>query len=334
MRSTLARFAAIALSATLLAACGSESESSDSGAAEAGGNSEAGAFPVTVTDNFGEVTIPEEPTRVVAMGWGDAETALALGVQPVGASDWLAFEGEGVGPWAEGMYDSPPELIATLEPDYEAVLALEPDLILDVKSSGDQERYDRLSEIAPTVGVPEGAENYLTTTDQQVELIAAALGVPEKGEEVLADIDEQFAEAAEAHPEFADKSVVAAAYTSEGWGAYVDGSERVEFLKRLGFTLSDKISSVETDEFSIDVSSENLDQLDADVLVTFPIYVDASEVSEQANYQALPVVQDGRAVLLDDTDISSAYSLGSPLSMSYAIEQMVPLLAEAVGDAQ
>jgi iron complex transport system substrate-binding protein len=38
----------------------------------------------------------------VALGWSDAETALALGVQPVGASDWLAFGGEGVGPWAEG----------------------------------------------------------------------------------------------------------------------------------------------------------------------------------------------------------------------------------------
>lgn len=44
-----------------------------------------------VPTKFGEVTIPAEPKRVVALGWGDAETALALGVQPVGASDWLAF---------------------------------------------------------------------------------------------------------------------------------------------------------------------------------------------------------------------------------------------------
>ena len=54
----------------------------------------SGAFPVTVSTAFGDVTVEEEPTRVVALGWSDAETALALGVQPVGASDWLAFGGD------------------------------------------------------------------------------------------------------------------------------------------------------------------------------------------------------------------------------------------------
>ena len=32
----------------------------------------------TVSTKFGEVSIPSEPQRVVALGWGDAETALAL----------------------------------------------------------------------------------------------------------------------------------------------------------------------------------------------------------------------------------------------------------------
>lgn len=61
-----------------------------------GGGSDA--FPVDLTTKFGKVTVDEAPKRVVALGWGDAETALALGVQPVGASDWLGFGGEGVGP--------------------------------------------------------------------------------------------------------------------------------------------------------------------------------------------------------------------------------------------
>jgi ABC-type Fe3+-hydroxamate transport system substrate-binding protein len=64
---------------------------------------------------------------VVALGWSDAETALALGVQPVGASDWLGFGGEGVGPWAAGRYDEAPQIIDTLEPSLEAIAALKPD---------------------------------------------------------------------------------------------------------------------------------------------------------------------------------------------------------------
>jgi iron complex transport system substrate-binding protein len=39
---------------------------------------------------------------------------LALGVQPVGASDWLAFGGEGVGPWATGRYTKAPEKVVPL----------------------------------------------------------------------------------------------------------------------------------------------------------------------------------------------------------------------------
>lgn len=76
---------------------------------------------------FGDVTVEEALRRIVALGWGDAEVALSLGVQP--------------------------DLI----------------LILDVRSSGDQERYDTLSAIAPVVGIPEGGDNWLTDRSTQLE---------------------------------------------------------------------------------------------------------------------------------------------------------------------
>src|SRR3954452_18365276 len=162
------RGAALFAATVLVAGCGSGDEgASGDTAASSSASGSGGAFPVTVATAFGDVEIPEEPQRVVALGWSDAETALALGVQPVGASDWLGFGGEGVGPWAEGRYDEAPEIIDTLEPSLEAIAALEPDLILDTKSDGTQERYDLLSQIAPTVGMPEGADPYLTSSADQ-----------------------------------------------------------------------------------------------------------------------------------------------------------------------
>lgn len=324
LRSVLVGATAVVLAATTLAACGSGA--SDDSAASDG--SSAG-FPVKVATKFGDVEIKTKPTRVVALGWGDAETALALGVQPVGASDWLAFGGDGVGPWAKSLYKTKPKIIATLQPDYEAVAALKPDLILDTKSSGDKARYERLTSIATTVDVPRGGDNYLTDVNQQVTMVSQALGVPDKGKQVLASITADFAAAAKANPEFKGKTITAAAFTSEGWGAYVKGAERSQFLTRLGFTLNPKVADVKTDEFSIDVSTENLDQLDADVLVTFPIYIPASKITSQAAYQALPVVQQKHAIVLDDKDVSSAFSLSSALSIPYAIENMVPLLQKA-----
>src|SRR5699024_5269912 len=207
--------AALASAAVLLVGCSSESTSDTDNAASGEGETRV------VETKFGDVEVPADAERIVALGWGDAETALALGVQPVGASDWLAFGGEGVGPWAEGMYDEAPEIIGTMEPEYEKIAALEPDLILDVKPSGEEERYERLTQIAPTVGIPEGGESYLTSLDEQVELIAEALGKEEEGEQLLADVEAKFDEASEDKREFDGKSVAVPAWTSQGWSSHV-----------------------------------------------------------------------------------------------------------------
>jgi iron complex transport system substrate-binding protein len=329
MRSTRLAVAVLAVAALSLTACASGD--SGSGDDASSGGSTGGGFPVTVETEFGDVTIDEKPTRIVALGWGDAETALALGVQPVGASDWLAFGGEGVGPWAEGLYDTAPEIIGTLEPSFEAIAALEPDLILDTKSSGDEDRYEKLSSIAPTVGVPEGKSSYLTTMDEQMELVSTALGLADEGEQLLAEVDAAYDEAASAHPEWEGKTITAATKTSEGWGAYIEGSERVSFLERLGFVQSPEIAALPANSggFSVDISSEQLDLLDADLIVAFPIFIPTTELTDDPLFQAVPAVADGRSVVIDG-DLSAAYSLGSTLSVTYAIENLVPRIAEAL----
>src|SRR5699024_10613360 len=142
------------------------SGSSDANASSGGTGAQASqaGYPVSIATKFGKVTIDQRPERVVALGWGDAETALELGTQPVGASDWLQFGGDGAGPWDSGKYDKKPTMIGTMEPNYEKIAALHPDLILDTKGAGDKARYDKLSAIAPTVAVPKGGGNYLTST--------------------------------------------------------------------------------------------------------------------------------------------------------------------------
>jgi iron complex transport system substrate-binding protein len=326
MRRSPVALAALSLSVLLLAGCaGTPAE----GTENAGSTDSSGVFPATVDTKFGEVTVEEEPQRIVALGWGDAEAVLALGLQPVGASDWLGFGGSGVGPWAEDLYDEAPEIIATLEPSYEAIAALKPDLILDVKSSGDSERYERLSSIATTIGVPEDGDSYLVSGNEQMTIISTALGMADKGEELLADVDTSFAEAAAAHPEFEGKTITVSAYTSDGWGAYIDGVERVTFMQKLGFVQSPTIQGLTPDGFSVPISSEQLDLLESDVLVVFPIWVETSEVTSQPLFNAIPAVAEGRSIILDDELISNAYSLGSVLSTQYAIENVVPMLVEA-----
>jgi iron complex transport system substrate-binding protein len=313
----------------LLAGCGSDAGEGDTPAGGAG--SSTGAFPVTVSTAFGDVTVEEEPTRVVALGWSDAETALALGVQPVGASDWLGAGGDdGLGDWVEDTYDEAPEIIATMEPSYEAIAALEPDLILDTRSEATQERHELLSAIAPTISQPEGVGPWQTSWQDQLEMVGQALGRSDEAAALKEEVDQAFADAAEEHPEFDGTEVAVGAYTAEGFGAYVRGDARVAFMEQLGFVNKEAIEELATPNFYVPVSEEQLSLLDADLTVAFPIFVDAAEITSNPLWGTLPSVQDGRAVILEDLTVLSAFSSASVPGLLYAIDQTVPLFAAAL----
>ncbi|MGO1338395.1 MAG: ABC transporter substrate-binding protein, partial [Cellulosimicrobium funkei] len=221
-------------------------------------------------------------------------------------------------------------IIGTLEPSYEQIAVLDPDVILDVKSSGDPERYQRLSEIAPTVAIPKGGEAYLTPMEDQVGMIAAALGRSEAGDELLAEVDDAFAAARDEHPEFAGKTAVIGSYWAEGFGAYVSTSSRGEFMQGLGFDTKPEIDEAAGEEFSATLGTENVDLLDADLTVIQPIGFTAADVEALPIFQTVPSVADGRYVVFDDKDLSNAFSLGTPTAVIYAIDNVTPLFAEAL----
>ncbi|BAQ08914.1 ABC-type Fe3+-hydroxamate transport system, periplasmic component [Bacillus sp. OxB-1] len=328
-RSNLSRllcFLMVIIAAIGLVGCGSKAKEEPENKSDKTADTTASA---TVETKFGNIEITDKPKRIVALGWGDAETALALGVEPVGASDWLAYGGEGVGPWLEGAYQTAPTILGTMELDYEQIAALEPDLILDVRSSGDQERYNRLAEIAPTIGVPEGGDSYLTSYQQQVQMIAKALGKEAEGEQLLQDIDAAFEKARADYPQFAGKTVAVGAYTSEGWGAYVNGDARVDFMTELGFTNKEEIEKQANGAFYIKVADEQLELLDADLTVVLPIWVDTKEVTGNALYQKIPSVAEGRSLIIEG-DYANAFSSGTAPSLLWAIEQLPTMLDKAL----
>jgi len=309
------------VAALTVSACTSSDSASDTDSASPEG--------ATVSTIFGEVTVPEDPQRVVALGWSDAETALALGVQPVGASDWLGVGGDGLGPWVEDSYDTPPTIIGTNEISMESVAALAPDLILWTRSSNEQDIYDELSEIAPTVAAPEGTDiAYGTSWDGQTALVAQALGKVDEGRRLIDETDAAFDAAVQANPQFADKTVAVGTVYSGQLGAYVDGDVRVDFMKRLGFVNDAEIQELAQEgRFSVNLSAENASVLDADLTVMFPIGDTAEVIEGDPSIQNLPSALDGRLVVLDDQVLSNAFSSASVPGTLYAIENAVPLFA-------
>ena len=326
-----APIAACALSFALLTACGgggSDTSSDPSGETAEG-------FPTTVETLFGDVEIEHRPENVVALGWSDAETALALGVQPVGVSDWQDYGGAGVGPWATDLFDSEPVEVGTMEPNIEAIASLEPDVILDTRSDNSQERHDTLTPIAPVVGAPPEVEvNYGTSWQQQTRQVAQVLGEEERGEELVTELEERFTQIREDNPGFADTTIAVGAYFDGQYGAYVPGDTRVDLLTELGFEYKSALAERVDGDFYTDLSAELVEELDADLTVVFPIGgPETGEfLHEDPVLQSIPSAKDDRLIIVDDLDLANAFSSGSTLGINHALDEIVSQIQEAVGE--
>ncbi|MGY1695055.1 ABC transporter substrate-binding protein [Geodermatophilus sp. SYSU D00814] len=302
-----------------LTACGG---SGDDTASAAGPSSSSGAFPVTIENRFGTTEIPAEPQRVVTVGFNDQDFVLALGVTPVGERELLGDYDATARPWAQDLL--PAEDIPTVgsdEIDLEAVAALEPDLIVGVYSFMDQAVYDQLSGIAPTLAQTDEYADGATPWQEQTLLTGRALGREDEAQQLVDDVEGRFRQAVEDNPDFAGSSA-AVDLTGVGSGHYLLGGDdlRTQFFTDLGFTVPGT---------STDVSQERLDLLEADVLAVNGY--DRDDADADTLLSALDVVTEDRTVLLGgySGDVSAALGFGSPLSLPYLLDEVVPALAAA-----
>ncbi|MEU6231874.1 iron-siderophore ABC transporter substrate-binding protein [Kitasatospora sp. NPDC047058] len=105
--------------------------------------------PVTVNTAVGPVLVPGAPMRVVTLNTAAFDSALTLGITPVGAA--LAPLDPGFPDyWPASRLSGITRVGSIGTPDLAAVRALRPDLILSDQAR-DGGRYDQLREIAPTV---------------------------------------------------------------------------------------------------------------------------------------------------------------------------------------
>ncbi|MEE1751912.1 ABC transporter substrate-binding protein [Streptomyces sp. SP18CS02] len=182
---------AIALSATLLAGCGSPDGRDDRRGA--GASRSAPGFPVTI-DNCGtRTTYDEPPSRVVTIHQHPAELLLALGLKDrmVGT----AFPDSAVLPQWEEDFKAVPQL-AEKEPSFEAVLEAEPDLVYGGYGSAFAQNEGRSRKAFADAGI----DTYLNReycgkkqvsmrdTYEEIRTIGQVFGVRERAEKLVAEL--------------------------------------------------------------------------------------------------------------------------------------------------
>jgi iron complex transport system substrate-binding protein len=331
-----------------LAACGGDDDG-DGGSSATGESSPttaaegAGEFPATVEHRYGTTELTGAPERVVTLGFSDQDAVLAFGIAPVAVTDWYGDYPHAVWPWAEDELDDAEPIVLNQGAftgmqafDYEALAELEPDLIIGLYTGMTQEEYDTLSVIAPTVASSPDYPEYGMPWQETTRMVGQILGQADRAEELIADVDQQFAEAAAANPEFAGVEMVVAELFEPGSSFARSATDpRTVFMTQLGFELPADIAELAGDLDGAPISDELLTQLDRELLIWNIGHEPGlrAQIEEKPLYDQLQVVQDGRVLYIEDPLVAGALTWSTVLSVPYALEQLVPHLAETVGGA-
>lgn len=244
---------AATVAAMTLAACGGNGEeAADTVQEEA---TPAAAETRTVRHAMGETEITGTPERVVVLDTGELDSAVALGVKPVGAVEAIAGTGfpEYLAEEAKGV-----ETVGTIEqPNIEAIAALEPDLILSSKIRHEA-IYDQLSRIAPTVFTEEVG----VTWKENFAMHAEALGKTEQAEQLQGEYDQAVASLGESLGE-GTPTVSVVRSVGDEVRIYLKGNFIGTILEDAGLPRPEPQDS---DEFSETATIERIPDLDGDVM--------------------------------------------------------------------
>ncbi|TYP82785.1 iron complex transport system substrate-binding protein [Blastococcus xanthinilyticus] len=307
----------VVVAALALTACGHDP--APEGDAAGGATASEAGFPRTVEHAMGSTEIPAEPERVVVLDTGELDSALSLGVTPVGAvttavsEEFLSYLAED----AEGV-----EVVGTIaEPDLEAIAALEPDLILS-NSVRHEDIYEQLAQIAPTVFAADLGD----TWKENLLLDAEALGKEEEAEELLADYEEQAGRLGEDIGDAAGTTVSPLRFVGGAIRAYRPDSFIGTVLADIGLDHIE-LPAGENPTFA-ELSPEQLTQGDADI-VLYSSYGAADESGEAEVvggplWPRLTAVQERRAFQVEDDVFYTGIGLRAA---TLQLEQLRELLA-------
>ncbi len=256
---------------------------------EASEATDAGTFPVTVTDDAGtEVTVTASPERIVSTSPANTEILFALG-----AGDRVVA--------VTSLDDYPPEVadiekIGDFQPNTEAIIAMSPDLV--VGYSGNEEALQPLVDAGVPVLMMNAASVEGIYTD--ISTIGAAVGVTAAAETLIADLRAEIEGIANSAGEAGEKPTVFYALDDTLWtvgpGSFVD-----ELISLAGAT---NVAAAGPNPY-FQYTPEELVAADPDaVLLPMTVFSTTEAFSADPRFATLRAVTEGRVYLIDDATVT------------------------------
>ncbi|PYF84573.1 iron complex transport system substrate-binding protein [Marinomonas alcarazii] len=288
-------------------------------------------YPLTVQHKYGISVVPNKPKRIVTLDWAGADNVLALGYQPLTSRYWFGDYKDGIWPWARTLLTSAPEVING-EINYEQIAATNPDVIMAVRSGISRQDYQQLSKIAPVIATPVGEGDYTMPWDKRARLLAQVLDENTQAQRLITTIEAQMSAVKKAHPDWAGKTFAMATYWNGSVGVYSGDDMTVNFISKMGLTLSPDVADLtRKGEFYMTLSEEELGVIDADVLFWYVTGDNKKQIESLALRPYMRAFKEGREIMLSpDSLVNGALSYSSLLSLPIAINQIVPLIEQAI----
>ncbi|PXV91206.1 iron complex transport system substrate-binding protein [Lachnotalea glycerini] len=270
-----------------------------------------------VSTVMGDVEVPVNPQRIV-VNWylGDVVT---LGIKPVAIYGWIQ----------ESMpfYDMVKEIPAIETWDKEEILTYEPDLIITY----DQEDFDKFSQIAPVIVVPESV-----TSVERIEFLGEVTGHEAEAKEAISTFEQKLEEAKEllTSAEFSEKTFsILSDWGSNSYGIYYESDSRGGTLLHHYLNLKQPESLTKLIEDSGEgrgsVSYEVAADYFGDYVLWFLVDENESEYAQTEIWNNIPAVKEGNIIEIPASFLGLFY-FSDVASMSAQMDYIIDKLNDVV----
>ena len=253
----------------------------------------------------GEVEIPANPKKIVDIS-GSSEELVLLGHNVVGTSNVDSYDTSNVPSYMKDkLGDAKVVGHSMMETaDVEAILACEPDLI--IMSTRQEQIYDELKEIAPTVMLEDQSNDW----EEKLKDIAKLFGQEEEAQKWL---DAYYEKAEKLGEEIKkangeDTTYLTVLASSGSFMVFSEGG--IGTVLKDDMKLPQPANMPEQDSITLPtVTMEGLSEIDADHIIVIATESDKADLEASSVWSQIRAVKDGNVTILDASPyFSQAYN--------------------------
>ena len=269
----------------------------------------------------GEVEIPADPQRIVDIS-GSSEELLLLGHTPVGTANVDSYETDKVPSYIEDKLGESKivghSMMDTM--DIEAILSLEPDLIL--MAPRQEKIYDQLKEIAPVVMLEDNSNDW----EAKLNDVASLFG---QEEEVKKWLDSYYAKAKQIGDEIKkangeDETYLTVLASAGQFMVFTEGGIGTVLRDDMGLPQPENMPKQDSITLPT-VTIEGLTEIDTDNILVIATESDKKDLENNSVWKEMRAVKEGNAVILDASPyFSQAYNpIGRELMLDSLKNELV-----------